>query len=84
MNDIKLICWDCKCELENGDEYMTYNNCDLIKCRACHEKDPILRNFQTCDVYSRIVGYIQPLKNWNAGKKEEWRDRKTFKHHELS
>lgn len=28
-----------------------------------------------CEVYSRIVGYFRPLKNWNAGKKEEFRER---------
>jgi anaerobic ribonucleoside-triphosphate reductase len=31
-----------------------------------------------CEVYSRIVGYLRPVQNWNAGKKEEFKDRKTF------
>jgi len=31
-----------------------------------------------CEVYSRIVGYLRPVKNWNAGKKQEFRERKTF------
>jgi len=30
------------------------------------------------EVYSRIVGYFRPLKNWNAGKKDEFRLRKTY------
>lgn len=31
------------------------------------------------EVYSRIVGYLRPVKNWNVGKKEEFSDRKTLK-----
>lgn len=31
-----------------------------------------------CEVYSRIVGYLRPIENWNEGKKAEWKDRKTF------
>lgn len=31
-----------------------------------------------CEVYARIVGYLRPVQNWNAGKKEEFKDRKTF------
>lgn len=31
-----------------------------------------------CSVYSRIVGYLTPVENWNAGKAEEWGNRKTF------
>ena len=30
------------------------------------------------EVYSRVVGYFRPVQNWNAGKKEEFKDRKTF------
>ena len=31
-----------------------------------------------CEVYSRIVGYLSPIKQWNEGKRAEWNDRKTF------
>jgi len=31
------------------------------------------------EVYSRIVGYYRPVKNWNAGKKSEYLERKVFK-----
>jgi len=31
-----------------------------------------------CEVYSRIVGYLRPVQQWNEGKQEEWKDRKTF------
>jgi anaerobic ribonucleoside-triphosphate reductase len=28
-----------------------------------------------CDVYSRVVGYFQPVRMWNNGKAEEWKYR---------
>lgn len=31
-----------------------------------------------CEVYSRVVGYIRPVQNWHVGKKEEFKDRKTY------
>ncbi|MDD5089733.1 MAG: ribonucleoside triphosphate reductase [Candidatus Wallbacteria bacterium] len=40
-----------------------------FECPQCHEKT---------EVYSRIVGYFRPVSNWNAGKKEEFFDRRTF------
>lgn len=33
---------------------------------------------QKCEVYSRIVGYIRPVEQWNAGKATEFGDRKEF------
>lgn len=30
------------------------------------------------EVYSRITGYYRPVKNWNAGKSQEYRDRKVY------
>lgn len=31
-----------------------------------------------CEVYSRVVGFLSPLSQWNRGKKEEYKDRVTF------
>ena len=31
------------------------------------------------EVYSRSVGYLRPVSQWNEGKAEEFRERKTFK-----
>ncbi len=31
-----------------------------------------------CERYSRIVGYLRPLQQWNEGKASEWNDRKLF------
>jgi ribonucleoside-triphosphate reductase (formate) len=33
---------------------------------------------EATEVYSRIVGYYRPVKNWNAGKKAEYHERKVF------
>ena len=38
------------------------------KCPICGEE---------AEVYSRITGYYRPVKNWNDGKREEFRMRKT-------
>jgi ribonucleoside-triphosphate reductase len=76
----KYVCNDCNKCLEEGDEYVPYKtkNEIFIKCKECHQKDPVLRNFQETEVYSRVVGYIRPVKQWNKGKKEEFKDRKMF------
>jgi len=31
-----------------------------------------------CEVYSRVVGYMRPIKQWNDGKQAEYNIRKTF------
>ncbi|MDK2882820.1 MAG: hypothetical protein PWP58_1156 [Bacillota bacterium] len=31
------------------------------------------------EIWSRVVGYYRPVKNWNKGKKEEFRQRYTFR-----
>jgi anaerobic ribonucleoside-triphosphate reductase len=32
-----------------------------------------------CEVYSRIVGYLRPVQNWNKGKQQEFEERKTYR-----
>ncbi len=39
-------------------------------CPKCEKK---------CEIYSRIVGYLRPIEQWNKGKQEEYHLRKTFK-----
>ncbi len=31
-----------------------------------------------CEVFSRVTGYFRPVRNWNDGKREEFRLRKTY------
>jgi len=30
------------------------------------------------EIFSRVVGYIRPVGQWNDGKTEEFKDRKNF------
>lgn len=32
----------------------------------------------SCEIYSRIVGYLRPVQNWNKGKQQEFQDRLAF------
>ena len=34
---------------------------------------------QPCEVYSRVVGYLRPVQQWNKGKQEEFKERLEFK-----
>jgi ribonucleoside-triphosphate reductase len=31
-----------------------------------------------CEIYSRVVGYLRPVRNWNKGKQQEYQDRKVY------
>ena len=46
-----------------------YNNPEDLPDGACG---------QPTECYSRVCGYFRPVSNWNKGKKEEFKDRKTF------
>lgn len=76
----KHYCHDCKKELLKGDYCYSYkqNEQEFLKCETCHSKDSILRNFQPMEVYSRVVGYIRPVAQWNKGKQTEFSDREEY------
>ncbi|MFC1678113.1 anaerobic ribonucleoside-triphosphate reductase [Patescibacteria group bacterium] len=40
---------------------------------------PIETKRQSCEVYSRVTGYLRPIKQWNDGKQAEYSNRKTFR-----
>ena len=61
-----------------GDTTLNHDQ-KLLKCEECFAKDPILRDFQECEVFSRVVGYLRATRQWNKGKKEEYGMRKNFK-----
>ena len=48
---------------------------EVYKCPICGEET---------EVYSRITGYYRPIKNWNDGKAQEFKDRKEYKYSEAS
>ena len=46
-----------------------------------HQLCPTCQTMQKtteCEIYSRVVGYIRPVNQWNKGKQQEFRDRTTF------
>jgi len=47
-----------------------YLNGEHEKCSICHEET---------EIYSRVVGYLRPVKQWNNGKQAEFDIRKMFK-----
>jgi hypothetical protein len=50
----------------------------FVKCAACFEEKPKLTEFNPTEVYTRVVGYMRPVQNFNAGKREEYRQRQNF------
>jgi ribonucleoside-triphosphate reductase len=46
-----------------------YLNGEQYECPVCGSKT---------EVYSRITGYYRPVQNWNDGKSEEYKERKTY------
>lgn len=48
----------------------------MHKCQLCFEKDS--KFYPTTEVYSRVVGYMRPVSQWNDGKKSEFKKRKMF------
>ena len=49
-----------------------YISGEHFNCPRCAIKQP-------CEVYSRVVGYLRPIKQWNEGKQVEYHERKTYK-----
>lgn len=41
-------------------------------------KEDINEKRTKCEVYSRVVGYMRPVNQWNRGKQQEFTDRKVF------
>jgi ribonucleoside-triphosphate reductase len=42
------------------------------------EKELCPKCEEPCEVYSRVVGYLRPVNQWNKGKQEEYRTREVF------
>jgi hypothetical protein len=59
-------------------EISTGENVYFVKCAECYEKDPVIRNYNPTEVYTRVVGYYRPVSAFNEGKKAEYADRKVF------
>jgi hypothetical protein len=85
------ICHDCGKQIQIGQDqeivngqllkYVLPDGKDkfIFKCSDCYAKDKSLRNYQEAEVYSRVVGYIRPVAQFNEGKQQEYKDRKEYK-----
>lgn len=93
MESVKIVkensfCHDCgkeikieQEEIKNGVQLFYENGEEKIgvfKCNGCYEQNKSLNNFRECEVYSRIVGYLRPVSQWNNGKKQEYQERKEY------
>ena len=87
----QIFCHDCGKEIEvNSDgellngHFLKYDLGngkfkEIFKCSECFNQNKGLNNFQETEVYSRVVGYLRPVSQWNEGKQQEFKDRKEFK-----
>jgi len=86
----KNLCRDCNREIMTKDDGRIINGFELVyqsgggkikvlKCKDCFEKDKSLRNYQDCEVYSRVCGYLRPVGQWNLGKQKEYSEREEYK-----
>ncbi|MDD5568845.1 MAG: anaerobic ribonucleoside-triphosphate reductase [Candidatus Pacebacteria bacterium] len=95
MGPDNFFCHDCgrevkinsNYEIENGQllKYVIDDGTDMVvfKCNDCFSKDKSLRNYKNTEVYSRVVGYLRPVSQWNEGKQQEFKDRKEFNIEEI-
>jgi len=84
----KILCHDCQKEIKLKDKKILNgfllafkhngNKIEIYKCKECYAENKSLANFQPCEVYSRIVGYLRPVSQWNEGKREEYKRRKEY------
>lgn len=84
----KNFCWDChkeikieNKEIKNGKMLVYEHEKEKIvvfKCNECFSRSKELKNYQSCEVYSRIVGYLRPVQQWNLGKRVEFNQRKEY------
>jgi anaerobic ribonucleoside-triphosphate reductase len=64
--------------IEGGGIYEPEQKRFFLKCNSCFQKNSILKKYQPCEVYSRVVGYLRPVAQWNDAKQSEFKDRKLF------
>ncbi len=82
-------CFDCEKNIEVTSEevkngaLLVYENGNedvfTLKCDDCLKRSEGIEGYQKCEVYSRIVGYLRPVTQWNAGKRREYEERKEYK-----
>ncbi len=83
-----MKCHDCGCKIIVKDEKfengvgLKYKDGDanvyVFKCHDCYKDNKRLNKFRSCEIYSRVVGYLRPIKQWNPGKQQEYKERKNY------
>lgn len=65
-------------QIEGGAVY-EISDALFFKCPECFFAERSLKGYRECEVYSRIVGYLRPVSQWNSGKLSEFGRRKCLK-----
>ena len=84
-NDQEIKCFDCECDIEvveneikNGS-LLSYKDegseLFVFKCDDCYSKNKELSDYKECEIYTRIVGYLRPVNQYNPGKQQEYKER---------
>ena len=66
------------------------NYVEPVRCKKCGKDADLVDDNWVChncgifiskkmEIYSRTVGYLRPVEQWNMGKQQEFKDRKKFK-----
>lgn len=90
--EFKGHCHDCKkplsvlaiigpegeLQVSGGALYQVGDDTVYGKCDSCFKKDRVLRNYSSCEVYTRVVGYMRPINQMNPGKQAEVYKRSMF------
>lgn len=81
-NEVEVVAHvedDGKLIVTGGAVYKPWNEqIFFVKCDSCFTKVPVLQDYQPVEVYSRVVGYLRPVKQWNSGKQAEFYQRQVF------
>jgi len=64
------------------DREIGYTNMQKVRASGGDVDQELLEEVEKkrkkCEVYSRVVGYIRPVSQWNDGKQEEFKERHLF------
>lgn len=89
--ELRGTCHDCGCKVsgvaysDNGKIHTNFPFWYIdgigafAKCEDCFEQNPHLTRYQPTEVFSRVCGYVRPVKQYNPGKQAEKAMRVDFK-----
>jgi anaerobic ribonucleoside-triphosphate reductase len=80
--EVKVFVWARDMGVEGTGGIIVGKELDALpefKCMECLNRDGGRISPTRTEVYSRVVGYLRPVKGYNKGKKEEFHMRKNYK-----